>query len=507
MRDHPAHFHHQGAGRHEQRRPAGVGGGRHEDFPGLEVRAHRIQDDPDRSGGGAGRRRCPGEGAGSGGLGHHGRLHIRAVGEQEPGNPAPAQFDVVDPVAARDDALEVGTPQTHTDLVEFQEIHVVRGGDRTGPGQLDADRVELAVHFREGEDDVELGQFAQSGQLAGPVQAEFHQPGTDPAAAPGPFHQAADPGLGMFLGAGELPVGRLLGVGHMQVVRDHPEDVVRLLRPPRHAKVDLRHGAVAVAVQEPVQAGLCHCGQRAGLVQGGQFPWPVGQEHLPGRGIRADGDGQLPELEVHLGGDIVGQTPQHGLEFPRCRDAAQQPARPGQHEVSNRRSGQRRQDQPVHGVLQDALGVIEPAKSGGRFRQDKFGLKAISVIEGAAQFGGRPHRGPHQGRKQPDRQAQAGHGSGIAPCAIACCAAAGPRPPGGQPARRAVPWPPGRPFAHAEPRVIQECRKNRAGPAVRQRKHPQQVAAAVPVAHHGRHVHIHPQSRVDVPPRPVAVPH
>ena len=281
--------------------------------------------------------------------------------------------------------------------------------------------------------------------------------------------------------------------------------MVRLLRPPRHAKVYLRHGAVAVAVQEHAQAGLRHCGQRPGRVQGGQFLRAVGQEHFTGCVIRADRDGQMPELKVHLGGDVVGQPPQHCLEFPRFRDAAQQPAGPGQHEVTNGRSGQRRQDQPVHGAVQDALGVIEPAEGGGRLGQDKLGFEAPSVIEGAAQFGGRPHRGPQQGRNQPDRQAQAGQTCWRALRRCRGCRAPVSAGPGA--AGCAGTCPPGRPLAHAEPRISQERRENRAGPPVRQREHPQQVAAAVPVAHHGRHVHVHAQPRVDVLPRPVAVPH
>ena len=77
----------------------------------------------------------------------------------------------------------------------------------------------------------------------------------------------------------------------------------------------------------------------------------------------------------------------------------------GQHEVPDGRSGQRGQDQPVHGAVQDVLGVIEPAEDGGRLGQGKLGFEALSVVEGAAQFGGRPDRGPQQGRDQPDRQA------------------------------------------------------------------------------------------------------
>src|SRR5689334_24977512 len=41
-----AHLHHQSTGREEQRRPPGVGRGRHQELARLEARADGVEDDP-----------------------------------------------------------------------------------------------------------------------------------------------------------------------------------------------------------------------------------------------------------------------------------------------------------------------------------------------------------------------------------------------------------------------------------------------------------------------------
>ena len=98
--------------------------------------------------------------------------------------------------------------------------------------------------------------------------------------------------------------------------------------PPRHAEVDLGDGAVAVAAQEVARArpagpvGRVPARNRA--ASAGRSPCVRSRRAVDRRRIGAHPLRQRPELQVHLGGDVVRQRAQHGVH----RDVVQVRRRP-----------------------------------------------------------------------------------------------------------------------------------------------------------------------------------
>ena len=141
----------------------------------------------------------------------------------------------------------------------------------------------------------------------------------------------------------------------------------RVLLPARHAQIDLRHRPVAKAHQESTQLFLKDRRKGSGGVPAGQLSRGLCRQDLRGGWIRANLGGQLPQLQVHVRGDVVGQAAQHCLQFPGPGYAAQQPAGRSQ----QREPGGRRRDDLRHHLGEspghDAVHKVHPLHGGCRF--------------------------------------------------------------------------------------------------------------------------------------------
>jgi hypothetical protein len=103
----------------------------------------------------------------------------------------------------------------------------------------------VGAELSEGDDHEVLRHLADAGEAAGAVEGEPDDWATD---GPGPVNEGFDHLGGLRRAAGEDGVGGGSVVIEAQVVDDDAEDVLGLVRPARHAQVDLGHGALTVSV-------------------------------------------------------------------------------------------------------------------------------------------------------------------------------------------------------------------------------------------------------------------
>ena len=162
-----------------------------------------------------------------------------------------------------------------------------------------------------------------------------------------------------------------------QVVGQHTEDVRRVLRPARHAQVDLGDGAVAVPAQECGEARCSAARQRAAPVARGQLggsPAPRQRPQTTPVSARTTA-ARSHSSQVHLGGHVVRQP--RAAPFPRRRriGAAQEPAgQPNGIVAASRPAGARHDrhradEQPFDGRSSRCAAAAPAGGSGGRDRE------------------------------------------------------------------------------------------------------------------------------------------
>ena len=135
----------------------------------------------------------------------------------------------------------------------------------------------------------------------------------------------------------EMPFGRGRVRLQAQVPGQHAEQMRGVLRPPRHAQIDLGDGAMTVAVEELRHAALQHGGQDAGAVAVGEIPCGLRAQRGRRVGVVPCAHGDAPQFEIHLRGHVVGHAAQHGLQVAGPRRAAQQaPGEPEHGEADGR---------------------------------------------------------------------------------------------------------------------------------------------------------------------------
>src|SRR5690606_7428205 len=341
------------------------------------------------------------------------RLQVGAVGQQQAGHAAAPGLPLVGGAALGDQVPQVLARRGGVRFAQVEAHDVVGAVQQSARGQFLPGGQELPAALRQGVQPGELGQFPQSGQGAGPAEEEVRQAGADGTGGAGAAGQPCQCGLGLAGGFGEAPVGGLFGVGQPQVVGQGGEQRGRVLGPAGHAHVDLGGAAVAVGVEEGGQADV---GQGAVAVAFGQ---------LGGRGVQQQVavlvrvGRQLPQAQVHLGGDVVRHAAQHGVDLAAVGGAGEQQGRDpaGQHAGGQRRHGPPQAPAVEEGALQP-LGEAQPlghcGAVQGRGRDHVlpgfFGQAqgASAGLGGAGQGAGRADgQGGGEGQRDPQQCAQA----------------------------------------------------------------------------------------------------
>ncbi len=314
VRHHPAHFHHQPAGRQEQGRPGRVGGRADQDFPWGQLHAVRVQHHPHHA------LAHPRRNGAAGNL--PGKLPVdrrwgslvegAAIAEHHARHALAAQLAPVDLPARGDHFLprRPGTAGQVFELVQVQVEHIVRLLQQPLRHHLLPGLQQGQAHQAQDAHDHKLGRLAQPTQLAHPAPQQARQARLEPTARlPGQGRrQALQGGFAPAGPALEDRLGRGLRIIDLQVAFEHLDDVQRVLLPARPAQVDLAHAAQAIHVQEGGQRHLGRRGQPPGQVGGGQLAGRFGAEGLPGGRVTPDGLGGVPQGQVHLRGDIVRQA-------------------------------------------------------------------------------------------------------------------------------------------------------------------------------------------------------
>src|ERR671934_504971 len=108
----------------------------------------------------------------------------------------------------------------------------------------------------------------------------------------------------------------------------------RILGPARHAEVDLRDGAMPVAVKERAELSLQYRRKQPPEI-GGREPLggQVGERGAR-RLIRTGAPGELPEREVHLGGGVERKPAQHRAKLVLRRGSSEDAAGDSEGEVA-----------------------------------------------------------------------------------------------------------------------------------------------------------------------------
>lgn len=177
-------------------------------------------------------------------------------------------------------------------------VRVVRPplGDALSEGTEERDRQVLRV-------------LAQAGQRPGAVQRE-----PDEAAAPlrAP-REPVDHRLRLGRSAREHHIRLGLFVVQAQIVADDADDICGVVGPARQTEVDLGDGAMTPLVQEGADAVLRGLGQLTVAIAGRQLLDVVVLEHPYHVSVFTDRTRQVPQVEVHLGGDVVRQATEKRL--------------------------------------------------------------------------------------------------------------------------------------------------------------------------------------------------
>ena len=198
---------------------------------------------------------------------------------------------------------------------EIQEEDVVGAGDPPFCREDLAHLGQLPADLREGENDLEFWKFAQPGEKPRPPERCPDDDAAEPAPGAGFRHQPGHLRLRFGFRPAELAVRGKRGVFQPEVVGQDTQDMGGVVPPPRHADVDFRDGPVPEPLQERGQAGLRHGGQFAGTEPLGQQRGRLPGQQPEGFVVGTDGGGKPPQLQIHLRGDVVGQSAQNGLEL------------------------------------------------------------------------------------------------------------------------------------------------------------------------------------------------
>ena len=282
-------------------------------------------------------------------------------------------------------------------LHEIEEENVVGPDEGATLDQRRADRGELSPHRGKPNDQVVLGQFPQSGQRASASESEADDTGAKPAANARTGHQRLDHPRRFRGAAREHGVGRTIWIFEPQVVRQHAQDVARVVGPPRHADVDFRHGAMAPALEELAEAALGNRRQRPGAELGGERVRRALAHDGRGAAVGPDAARERPQLEVHFGRDVVRQATEDRQQILAARRLPKGLGRKPEHRETDggTRPGARehRDNRGEQGALDEVQAlrcgrVLRHGQRGGEVGADPLGrpVRAFRADE-------RSHRG------------------------------------------------------------------------------------------------------------------